>query len=66
VTQAELLRYLMESLEELGIEYMITGSQASIYYGEPRYEWARRLALREIWEGVRQRGAEADKDGGRD
>jgi hypothetical protein len=37
VTQAELLRYLVESLEELGIEYMITGSQASIYYGEPRF-----------------------------
>jgi hypothetical protein len=37
VTQAELLRYLVETLQELGIEYMITGSQASIYYGEPRF-----------------------------
>jgi hypothetical protein len=36
VTQAELLRYLVEALEEIGIEYMISGSQASVYYGEPR------------------------------
>ena len=35
--QAELLRYLVDVLEELGIDYMITGSQASIYYGEPRF-----------------------------
>ena len=27
----------METLEELGIDYMIGGSQASIYYGEPRF-----------------------------
>lgn len=37
MTQAELLRYLVDTLEALGIEYMITGSQASIYYGEPRF-----------------------------
>ncbi|MGH7355563.1 MAG: hypothetical protein ACRELS_13430 [Candidatus Rokuibacteriota bacterium] len=37
MTQAELLRYLVDALEALGIEYMITGSQASIYYGEPRF-----------------------------
>lgn len=37
MTQAELLRYLVDALEELGIEYMIVGSQASIYYGEPRF-----------------------------
>ncbi len=37
MNQAELLRYLVETLEVLGIEYMITGSQASIYYGEPRF-----------------------------
>jgi hypothetical protein len=36
VTQAELLRYLVEVLEDLGVEYMIGGSQASMYYGEPR------------------------------
>jgi hypothetical protein len=27
MTQAELLRYLVDALEALGIEYMITGSQ---------------------------------------
>jgi hypothetical protein len=36
VTQAELLRYLVDVLDELAIEYMIVGSHASIYYGEPR------------------------------
>lgn len=35
--QAELLRYLVEGFEALGIDYMISGSQASIYYGEPRF-----------------------------
>ena len=37
MTQAELLRYLVESLDSLGIDYMIVGSHASIYYGEPRF-----------------------------
>jgi len=37
VTQAELLRYVVEALEGLEIRYMIAGSQASIYYGEPRF-----------------------------
>ena len=36
MTQAELLRYLVDVLESLGVEYMIGGSQASMYYGEPR------------------------------
>ena len=37
MNQAELLRYLVEAFETLGIDYMISGSQASIYYGEPRF-----------------------------
>ena len=37
MNQADLLRYLVDVLEQLGIDYMITGSQASIYYGEPRF-----------------------------
>jgi len=37
VTQGDLLRYVAEALEALGIEYMIGGSQASTYYGEPRF-----------------------------
>jgi hypothetical protein len=36
MTQAELLRYLVEILETVGAEYMIGGSQAAMYYGEPR------------------------------
>src|SRR3989338_4885872 len=36
VTQAELLRHLVDALEAVGVEYMIGGSQASMYYGEPR------------------------------
>lgn len=37
MNQAELLRYLVEAFEALRIDYMISGSQASIYYGEPRF-----------------------------
>jgi hypothetical protein len=37
VTQAELLRYLVDVLHALGLDYMIVGSHASIYYGEPRF-----------------------------
>jgi len=37
MNQAELLRYLVEAFEDLRIDYMISGSQASIYYGEPRF-----------------------------
>ena len=37
MTQAELLRYVVEALEAEPIPYMISGSQASIYYGEPRF-----------------------------
>lgn len=36
MTQAELLRHVTAALEAEGIPYMIGGSQASIYYGEPR------------------------------
>ena len=37
MTQAELLRYVVEALEAVPVPYMIGGSQASIYYGEPRF-----------------------------
>lgn len=37
MTQAELLRYVAGVLENLGITYMIGGSQASVYYGELRF-----------------------------
>ncbi|MGH7390747.1 MAG: hypothetical protein ACREM3_15005 [Candidatus Rokuibacteriota bacterium] len=37
MTEAELLRYVVEAFEALEIDYMISGSQASIYYGEPRF-----------------------------
>src|SRR2546426_3448168 len=37
VTQAELLRYVVETLEEQEIPYMIGGSQAAVYYGGPRF-----------------------------
>jgi hypothetical protein len=36
MTQRELLRHLVDVLERLGLLYMIGGSQASMYYGEPR------------------------------
>lgn len=37
MNQAELLRYLVDALEENRVDYMISGSQASVYYGEPRF-----------------------------
>jgi hypothetical protein len=36
MTQRELLRHVVDVLERLGAPYMIGGSQASMYYGEPR------------------------------
>ena len=36
MTQAELLHYLVEVVEDLGIPYMVGGSHAAMYYGEPR------------------------------
>ncbi len=35
--QSELLAYLCNHLEQLAIRYFITGSHATIVYGEPRY-----------------------------
>ncbi|OGP79117.1 MAG: hypothetical protein A2V86_13650 [Deltaproteobacteria bacterium RBG_16_49_23] len=35
--QSELVRLVIRALEATGIPYMITGSQASAYYGEPRF-----------------------------
>ncbi len=73
MNQGDLLRYVAEALEALGIEYVIGGSQASTYYGEPRFtqkvsgreidpryvtEWATRLGLAEIWAAIVTRAAE--------
>jgi hypothetical protein len=35
--QSDLMRLVIRALETVGIPYMITGSQASAYYGEPRF-----------------------------
>jgi hypothetical protein len=35
--QSELLRFVGETFDRLGIKYFITGSQATIVYGEPRF-----------------------------
>ena len=37
MTQAELLEYAATVFEDLGVACMIGGSQASVYYGEPRF-----------------------------
>lgn len=34
--QSELLRYVVAAIERLGLQYMVTGSVATIFYGEPR------------------------------
>jgi hypothetical protein len=36
MTQAEFFAYVVDVLEELKVDYMITGSVASMAYGEPR------------------------------
>ena len=33
----ELLRYAVEALERLGLRYFVTGSVATIFFGEPRF-----------------------------
>ncbi len=35
--QSDLLRHLVATLEALGIPYLLTGSMATIVYGEPRF-----------------------------
>jgi hypothetical protein len=35
--QSDLLRYTVAVLEELGARYFVTGSTASIFFGEPRF-----------------------------
>lgn len=35
--QSELLRYVTTSLERLGLRYFVTGSVATIFFGEPRF-----------------------------
>ncbi len=35
--QSELLRYLVSALEKLAVRYFVTGSTASIFFGEPRF-----------------------------
>ena len=34
--QDDLLRYVVGVLERLGVDYLVTGSTATIYFGEPR------------------------------
>lgn len=35
--QSDLLKHLINSFETLGVRYFVTGSIASIFYGEPRF-----------------------------
>ena len=34
---SELLRFVVSALERLGLRYFVTGSTASIFFGEPRF-----------------------------
>ncbi len=34
---SELLRYVVAAIERLGLSYMVTGSVATIFFGEPRF-----------------------------
>ena len=35
--QSDLLRYVVERLERLGLRYFVTGSVVTVFYGEPRF-----------------------------
>jgi hypothetical protein len=35
--QSDLLRYVVERFERLGIRYFVTGSVVTVFYGEPRF-----------------------------
>jgi hypothetical protein len=35
--QDELLRFAVEALNNLGLRYLVTGSIATVLYGEPRF-----------------------------
>ncbi len=35
--QLDLLRYIAHVIEDLGVRYFVTGSTATIFYGEPRF-----------------------------
>jgi len=53
MNQAQLLHHLVEALESLGAEYMIGGSQAAIYYGEPRLTRDIDVVVA-LWEQIRK------------
>jgi len=35
--QSDLLRFVVEAIERLGLQYFVTGSTVTIFYGEPRF-----------------------------
>jgi hypothetical protein len=35
--QSELLHFIVEALERIGLRYFVTGSMATIFFGEPRF-----------------------------
>ena len=35
--QLDLLRYVTRVVEDMGLRYFVTGSTATIFYGEPRF-----------------------------
>jgi len=35
--QLDLLRYVARIIEDMGLRYFVTGSTATIFYGEPRF-----------------------------
>jgi hypothetical protein len=35
--QSELLHFVVEALERIGLRYFVTGSMATIFFGEPRF-----------------------------
>jgi hypothetical protein len=52
--QSELLRFAITALERLAVPYLITGSTATIAFGEPRFtnDFDIEIDLHDIWDAV--------------
>ena len=59
---AELLRYVADVLDRLGIPYRVTGSMATIAYGEPRFTNDIALVVRLRADVTRRCRLRADRD----
>jgi hypothetical protein len=51
---SDLLRFVVSTLERLGLRYFVTGSTVTIFYGEPPTR-ASTLGLIDVWRAILDR-----------